>query len=112
MAHHDRASAGAAPPDPIVGRLAGARSAERSLATSITTKCGPVTAVAAGPRLRSWTYNPAIDGLRALAVGAVLVYHGQTPWAPGGFLGVDLFFALSGYLITALLLVEHREQGF
>ncbi|HEY4375630.1 MAG TPA: acyltransferase, partial [Acidimicrobiales bacterium] len=52
---------------------------------------------------------PALDGLRALAVGAVLAYHlGRLR---GGFLGVDLFFVISGYLITSLLLVEVRSSG-
>jgi len=62
-------------------------------------------------RLKGWVYKPAIDGLRALAVMSVLLYHGRVGWAQGGFLGVDLFFALSGYLITALLVVEHRDTG-
>jgi peptidoglycan/LPS O-acetylase OafA/YrhL len=47
-----------------------------------------------------------LDGLRALAVAAVLLYHLDLAWIPGGFLGVDVFFAISGYLITSLLLVE------
>jgi peptidoglycan/LPS O-acetylase OafA/YrhL len=56
-------------------------------------------------------YQPALDGIRALAVAAVLAYHADMPWAGGGFLGVDAFFVLSGYLITSLLLVEWRGHG-
>ncbi len=54
---------------------------------------------------------PGLDGLRALAVVAVLLYHAGLPWIPGGFLGVEVFFVLSGYLITALLLAEWRARG-
>jgi len=54
---------------------------------------------------------PALDGLRALAVLAVLAYHLNEPWARGGYLGVDLFFVLSGFLITSLLLEEHEDTG-
>jgi peptidoglycan/LPS O-acetylase OafA/YrhL len=54
---------------------------------------------------------PGLDGLRALAVVAVLLYHAGLPWIPGGFLGVEVFFVLSGYLITALLLAEWRAHG-
>jgi peptidoglycan/LPS O-acetylase OafA/YrhL len=56
-------------------------------------------------------YLPALDGLRALAVAGVLCYHGQLGWAPGGFLGVDLFFVLSGFLITSLLLREWSSSS-
>ena len=57
------------------------------------------------PRIR------ALDGLRGLAVGAVLAYHCGFGWARGGFLGVSLFFTLSGYLITSLLLAERQATG-
>jgi peptidoglycan/LPS O-acetylase OafA/YrhL len=56
-------------------------------------------------------YMPGLDGLRALAVIAVLLYHAGLPWIPGGFLGVEIFFVLSGYLITSLLLAEWQEKG-
>lgn len=52
-----------------------------------------------------------LDGLRALAVVLVLIFHIDPNWAPGGFVGVDLFFVVSGYLITTLLLREHRDHG-
>ena len=64
------------------------------------------TAVQRLPRLG---YIPALDGLRALAVVAVLLYHGDVHWMPGGFLGVDVFFVISGYLITCLLLGDWRQ---
>ncbi|MCZ7527119.1 MAG: acyltransferase [Acidimicrobiia bacterium] len=60
---------------------------------------------------RRFAYQPSLDGLRALAVGAVLVYHLEYGWARGGFLGVDAFFVLSGYLITSLLLAEWSGTG-
>ena len=44
-----------------------------------------------------------LDGVRAIAVVGVLLYHTELPWFQGGFLGVDVFFVLSGFLITALL---------
>ena len=54
---------------------------------------------------------PGLDGLRALAVIAVLLYHAELAWIPGGFLGVEIFFVISGYLITALLLAEWHQSG-
>ena len=60
---------------------------------------------------RSLAYAPALDGVRALAVAAVLAFHSGYGWASGGFLGVSLFFTLSGYLITSLLLVERARRG-
>ena len=54
---------------------------------------------------------PALDGLRALAVTAVLLYHADLEWIPGGFLGVEVFFVISGYLITLLLVTEHEQYG-
>lgn len=56
-------------------------------------------------------YVPALDGLRAVAVLMVLAFHAQAPFALGGYVGVDLFFVLSGYLITSLLLAERERTG-
>ena len=60
---------------------------------------------------RGIRYIPAIDGLRAVAVIAVLLYHLGVSWIPGGFLGVDLFFVISGYVITRLLLDSIQRSG-
>ncbi len=56
-------------------------------------------------------YLPGLDGLRALAVVAVMVYHADHAWLSGGFLGVEVFFVISGYLITLLLIGEHERTG-
>lgn len=61
----------------------------------------------AGPA-RGLTYRPAIDGLRAISVVGVIVFHLVPGALPGGWFGVDVFFVISGFLITALLLSEHR----
>ena len=60
---------------------------------------------------RGIQYIPAIDGLRAIAVMAVIFYHLGFKWIPGGFLGVDLFFVISGYVITRLLLDSIERSG-
>jgi peptidoglycan/LPS O-acetylase OafA/YrhL len=56
-------------------------------------------------------YLPGLDGLRALAVAAVVIYHADLGLVPGGFLGVDVFFVISGFLITSLLLAEWESHG-
>ena len=74
-----------------------------------------------GATPRGWTqvpgqgdaheYHPALDGLRGLAILAVLLYHAGVAWAAGGFLGVEAFFVLSGFLITSLLIREWRRTS-
>lgn len=68
----------------------------------------PSGATDTAPRLG---YMGALDGLRALAVLAVLLYHADVLWLPGGYLGVEIFFVVSGYLITSLLLTEQRSHN-
>ena len=79
-----------------------------SINESTETTVAPVKSSGRSARL---PYSPALDGLRALAVIAVLIYHAGLHWLPGGFLGVEIFFTISGYLITSLLLSEWRESG-
>lgn len=56
-------------------------------------------------------YMPGLDGVRAVAVIAIIIYHLNPQWLSGGFLGVDTFFVISGYLITSLLLIEYHNTG-
>ncbi len=53
---------------------------------------------------------PALDGIRALALVLIMTFHFGVSWLPGGYLGVDMFFVLSGYLITGLLIGEYRRS--
>ena len=59
----------------------------------------------------SWSYRPALDGLRTLAVYSVLLFHTGHAWASGGFIGVDLFFVLSGFLVTSVIVSEIDRTG-
>ena len=68
------------------------------------------TPVSGGPE-PSVNRIPALDGVRALAIALVLLFHGGFSWAGGGFFGVDVFFVLSGFLITGLLVGEFRQRS-
>lgn len=62
--------------------------------------------------LKKNTYRPDIDGLRALAVLAVVLFHLSPTLLPNGFLGVDIFFVISGFLITTILYREMEQNNF
>jgi peptidoglycan/LPS O-acetylase OafA/YrhL len=81
-------------------------------ADGLATEDTPETiAVELPPVSGSHHYLPALDGLRALAVAGVIAYHFGFRWANGGYLGVDFFFVLSGFLITGLLVGESNGRG-
>ncbi len=71
----------------------------------------PTTETSRSQQISRVPYLPGLDGLRALAVLAVIVYHANPDWLPGGFLGVEVFFVISGYLITLLLVAEEERTG-
>ncbi|MGC5167098.1 acyltransferase family protein [Luteimicrobium sp. DT211] len=88
-----------------MGSVAATRAARRGPDHDVTpTVAGRTVARQARGRIAG------LDGLRALAVLAVVVYHVQPTWLPGGFLGVDVFFVVSGFLITTLLLRELQRS--
>jgi peptidoglycan/LPS O-acetylase OafA/YrhL len=66
---------------------------------------------AASAKVGAHHYSPGLDGMRAIAVSSVVIYHLGAGWLPGGFLGVDIFFVLSGFLITSLLVNEWQTSG-
>ena len=71
----------------------------------------PVAATLAAPSDRARDVRADLEGLRGVAVIAVLLFHLGFPWAAGGFVGVDAFFVLSGFLITGLIIREHERTG-
>ena len=72
---------------------------------------GPLDGAPGEARQRRWHYLPALDGVRAVAVIAVVLFHFWPDAFPGGFVGVDVFFAMSGLLITGILMNEHGTTG-
>ena len=60
----------------------------------------------------SLSYRPELDGLRALAVAVVTLYHFDVPGFAGGYVGVDIFFVISGYLITSIIVTELEAGTF
>lgn len=67
--------------------------------------------IGAERRNPGWDYMPALDGIRALAIIGVLIFHGNPSWLPGGYLGVDVFFVLSGFLISSIIFFEVERSG-
>lgn len=61
--------------------------------------------------MKSLNYRPEIDGLRALAVISVIFYHANLEYFKGGFVGVDIFFVISGYLITKIIITELQKKN-
>lgn len=77
----------------------------------ISTASGDAGSCGSGRSLAGMQYQPSLDGLRAISVIAVILYHAGVTGVHGGFLGVEVFFVISGYLITALLIDEHGRAG-
>jgi peptidoglycan/LPS O-acetylase OafA/YrhL len=77
----------------------------------------PPTAACHHPRVRRdqpfgiSKYQPALDGVRSVAVLTVVGFHARHEWFPGGYIGVDIFFVMSGFLITTILLAERQMKG-
>lgn len=76
-----------------------------------TRDCFPPLSVTKPLKSPTLRYEPGVDGIRAFAVLAVVAYHFGWLSTPGGFLGVDVFFTISGYLITSLLVAEYQRTG-
>ena len=71
-------------------------------------KQGPVVPLGVGTQL---TYMPALDGIRAVSILGIMANHGGFGWAAGGIISVNVFFVLSGFLITLLLMKEWTRSG-
>ncbi len=81
------------------------------MAASNPSAAAPLTFPEVGEQISRVPYLPGLDGLRAVAVVAVMLYHANSGWLSGGFLGVEVFFVISGYLITLLLISEKERTG-
>ena len=79
---------------------------DRSQPTLATASTSDSADSAQRPAWASLEHNGSLDGLRAIAVGLVVLFHTGVPWLPSGFVGVDVFFVLSGFLITSLIVRE------
>ncbi len=94
--------------------MSGARHSLPNVSSTLIRPRGGAASEPGGSPVRSPVPSgrlPGLDGLRALAIIAVFVFHLNASWLPGGFLGVDVFFVISGFLITSLLLREHAKTG-
>ncbi len=93
----------------IIGRAGECLRAVRSTSGRIAASEGSPAEANSKPLKEG--FRPDVEGLRAVAVGAVLLYHAGVPFAPGGYVGVDVFFVISGFLITGLLFRELEKNG-
>jgi peptidoglycan/LPS O-acetylase OafA/YrhL len=91
--------------------ISGPRTLPRIVGTTAETESPRAWREGQNSTAPQYAYQPALDGVRAFAVGSVMLYHAGQSWALGGFLGVDAFFVLSGFLITSLLVVEWSGRG-
>jgi peptidoglycan/LPS O-acetylase OafA/YrhL len=103
-------------PDPAPSELGGDRSESRSGRPTVRQAqdrppSSPRPRAEGMPAMPSMGYQPSLDGLRALSVIAVIFYHAGFSWMHGGFFGVEVFFVVSGFLITSLLLDERDRSG-
>jgi peptidoglycan/LPS O-acetylase OafA/YrhL/cellulose synthase/poly-beta-1,6-N-acetylglucosamine synthase-like glycosyltransferase len=100
-------------PAPLTQRFVAARSLLANLRNRPARVLGAASGMAGSTDsavgLRRW--RPDIQGLRAAAVAAVVLYHASVPYVTGGYVGVDVFFVISGFLITGHLLREASEKG-
>ncbi len=81
-----------------------------TLSTSVG-RAAPEPGASGSTRPAARTFRPDIEGLRAVAVGLVVAFHAGVPWITGGYVGVDVFFVLSGFLITGMLIDEVVRTG-
>ena len=107
---HATARAGSTSARSARTRSTSARSARTRSARAGSARAGSTSRLV-GTRGRTSTFRPEIQALRALAVTLVVVYHLNSGWLPGGYIGVDVFFVISGFLITGIMLAEIERTG-